>query len=188
MTQIKETVDIPSFLQKKTGVDVYQCYQCGKCTAGCVLAEDMDYPPSYILRFLQTGLETDYKKVLSSNTIWMCLNCENCIGRCPKEVDIPVLMDFLRQESREKKLVSPKARQIIAFHQSFLDSVKHTGRLYEAGLVADYKLRTKRHLWQDMKLVPKMLKRGKLSFLPEVVKDRKKISDIFNHTIDKKLK
>lgn len=188
MKQIKETIDIPSLLQKKIGVDVYECYQCGKCSAGCVLAEDMDYPPSYILRLLQTRQEADYKKVLSSNTIWICLNCENCIGRCPKEVDIPTLMDFLRQESKNKRLVAPQARQIVAFHQSFLDSVKHTGRLYEPGLVADYKLRTRHHLWQDVKLVPGLLRRGKLSILPEIVKGRKNISDIFNNTIDKNIK
>lgn len=188
MMKTRETTDIPSRLKKETGVDVYQCYQCGKCTAGCVLAADMDYPPSYILRLLQTGQESDYHQVLSSNTIWICLNCENCIGRCPKEVDIPELMDFLRQESRKEGRVSPKVHQVIAFHRSFLDSVRHTGRLYEAGLVADYKLRTKHHLWQDVNLVPSMLRRGKLGFLPEMVKDRKNITGIFNHTIDKNIK
>ena len=41
-------------LEQKTGIDVSYCYQCGKCTAGCVLSEEMDYAPSYILRLLQT--------------------------------------------------------------------------------------------------------------------------------------
>ena len=41
-------------LEHKTGVIVSHCYQCGKCTAGCVLAEEMDFPPSLLVRLLQT--------------------------------------------------------------------------------------------------------------------------------------
>ncbi|KAB3762060.1 heterodisulfide reductase subunit C, partial [Phocaeicola vulgatus] len=37
-------------LEQKTGINGSYCYQCGKCTAGCVLSEEMDYAPSYILR------------------------------------------------------------------------------------------------------------------------------------------
>ena len=37
-------------LEHKTGVIVSHCYQCGKCTAGCVLAEEMDFPPSFLVR------------------------------------------------------------------------------------------------------------------------------------------
>lgn len=177
-TNENHTIDIPSYLLKKTGVDVNQCYQCGKCTAGCVLAEDMDYPSSYILRLLQTGIQDDYRRVLSSGAIWLCLNCENCVGRCPKEVDIPRLMDFLRSESLAKGLVAKEGRKVVAFHRSFLDCVKYTGRLYEVGLEAGYKLRTM-DIFQDMDLVPAMLKRGKLKIKPELVKDRKSLMNIF---------
>lgn len=178
------TIDIPSYLFQETEVDVKQCYQCGKCTAGCVLAEDMDYPSSYILRLLQTGSEADYNKVLSSRAIWICLNCENCVGRCPKEVDIPRLMDFLRSESLSKEMVSKSAKNVVAFHRSFLDCVKYTGRLYEVGLEAGYKLRTM-DIFQDMKLVPAMLRRGKLKFKPDMITNRKSLMDIFKKTSGK---
>lgn len=178
------TIDIPSYLFKETGVDVRQCYQCGKCTAGCVLAEDMDYPSSYILRLLQTKNEDDYCKVLSSEAIWICLNCENCIGRCPKEVDIPRLMDYLRSQSLDRGLVNEKSKRVVAFHRSFLDSVKYTGRLYEVGLEADYKLRTM-DFFQDMNLVPAMLQKGKLKIKPEIVKGRKELLKIFKDTSGK---
>lgn len=95
---------VTSRIQQATGVDVDLCYQCGKCTAGCVLADDMDYPSSYVMRLLQTNTEENYTKVLKSNAIWLCVNCENCIGRCPKEVDIPVVMDYLRAESLKRAL------------------------------------------------------------------------------------
>ncbi|MEG0455748.1 MAG: heterodisulfide reductase subunit C, partial [Bacteroides sp.] len=50
----------------QTGVSVSHCYQCGKCSAGCVLASDMDYPPSYIMRLLQTNRLENDRKILSS--------------------------------------------------------------------------------------------------------------------------
>lgn len=169
-------------LEREIGISVSQCYQCGKCTAGCVLAEEMDLPPSYLLRLLQTKSEENDLRVLTSNTIWICLNCENCIARCPKEVYIPKIMDYLREQSQIRKCISKQSQPVVAFHSSFMQAVEHTGRSYELGLVLGFKLRTLR-LLQDVKLVPAMLKRGKLNFLPECVKDRKKIKRIFNQTI-----
>ncbi len=107
---------------KRTAVSVIRCYQCGKCSAGCPLAADMDYPPSLIMRMLQTGAADLEEKVLRSYTIWLCLSCEICFARCPMEIDIPKLMDFLRGESLRRKMVSPKAKEILAFHRSFLDT------------------------------------------------------------------
>ena len=167
-----------------TGIKVSQCYQCGKCSAGCPLSEEMDYPPSYIMRLLQTGDPDLGEKVLRSFTIWVCLTCEMCYSRCPMSIDIPKMMDYLREKSLTEHKSNPKAKKIIAFHKSFLSSINHTGRLYEIGLLVDYKLRTGR-LMQDIVLAPKMLKRGKLNILPEMVKDQSGVSSIFNKTIKK---
>lgn len=170
-------------LEKNTGVNVSNCYQCGKCTAGCVLAEEMDFPPSYIMRLLQTKNAENDRRVLNSNAIWICLNCENCMARCPKEIDIPRAMDYLREQSRMQGLVHEKARPVVAFHSAFLDSVRQTGRLYEVGLIAGFKARTFR-LTQDLDIAPAMYLKGKLNLLPEQVKDKKKIKEIFARTIE----
>lgn len=170
-----------SEIQSKTGVNVCRCYQCGKCTAGCALAEDMDYPPSVAMRMLQTKDVKNYDDLLKSETIWLCVSCQNCLTRCPMEIDIPRLMDHLRAKALERKSVNKKASHIISFHNAFLDSVKYTGRLYEIGLVAGYKLRTF-NLLQDMNVAPRMLAKGKLPIIPELVEDRKQISSIFSET------
>jgi heterodisulfide reductase subunit C len=175
---------IATRIKAATGVDIDMCYQCGKCTAGCVLADDMDYPSSMIMRMLQTDDEGNYRKIISSNAIWLCQNCENCIGRCPKEVDIPKVMDYLRAESVKNKCVSPTAKPILSFYQSFLDAVKVSGRLSEVFMTIGFKLRTFR-LWQDVKLVPSMLAKGKLKFIPESIKDKKSIRNIFKSTNNK---
>ena len=40
---------------KAAGVDFKDCYQCGKCTARCPLAESMDLMPREVIRYLQLG-------------------------------------------------------------------------------------------------------------------------------------
>jgi len=172
-------------LHVKTGVDINRCYQCGKCTAGCVLADEMDLSPNYIIRLLQTDTSDNFDKVLRSKAIWLCLNCENCVGRCPMEIDIPKVMDYMRELSFQQKKQHQAAHSIIAFHESFLDSIKYTGHLYELGMIADFKSRTF-HLMQDVKLAPKMWLRGKLNLLPEMVKDIHAIKAIFSRTQNKR--
>lgn len=168
-------------IKAATRVDIDKCYQCGKCTAGCVLAGDMDYPSSMLIRMLQTDDEENYRKILSSNAIWLCQNCENCIGRCPKEVDIPKVMDYLRAESVKAGYVSPKAKSILSFYKSFLGAVKYSGRLSEVMMTIGFKMRTMR-LWQDVMLAPSMLAKGKLKIIPDSIKDTKVIKNIFKST------
>lgn len=98
------------------------------------------------------------------------------------EIDIPRVMDYLRQESVRRKLQHPKAKKIIAFHRSFLDSIKTTGRLYEVGLVVDYKMRTGT-LLQDVLTAPGMFTRGKLAIFPEMIKGRNQIKSIFKKSM-----
>lgn len=167
-----------------TEVKVSHCYQCGKCSAGCPLSEEMEYPPSYVMRMLQTENTVLEEKVLRSFTIWVCLTCEMCYARCPMSIDIPKMMDFLREKSLKERKTNPKAKEIIAFHKSFLNSIKYCGRLYEIGLLVDYKARTLK-LLQDMVLAPKMLVRGKLNILPELIKDRAGVASIFTKSTKK---
>lgn len=170
-----------------TGINAHRCYQCGKCSAGCPLAEDMDFPPSVIMRLLQTGLPENEEKALKSYSIWLCLACETCYTRCPMEIDIPKIADYLRHEALKRKIANPKAKDIISFHRAFLDSIKYTGRLFEVGLIADYKARS-RHLLQDVILAPGMFFKGKLHLVPERIKSRGLMKKIFSKTLESKEK
>jgi heterodisulfide reductase subunit C len=168
-----------SEIKANTSVNVNRCYQCGKCSAGCAVSEEMDYPPSRVMRMLQTNETENYREILSSESIWLCVSCQNCLSRCPMEIDIPHLMDYLREKALLEKTVNKKSKNILSFHRAFLDSVKYTGRLYEIGLIADYKIRTF-NILQDMDVAPKMFAKGKLPLKPEMVKNKKQISAIFN--------
>jgi heterodisulfide reductase subunit C len=170
-----------SEIKSETGVNVNRCYQCGKCSAGCAVAEEMDYPPSMTVRMLQTNEKSNYEKLLRSETIWLCVSCQNCLTRCPMQIDIPHLMDYLREKAIREKAVNKKSKNILSFHKAFLDSVKYTGRLYEIGLVADYKTRTF-NILQDMDVAPKMFLKGKLPLFPELVENKKQMKTIFSKT------
>ena len=180
----EQNTSLAGAVAEGTGVKAERCYQCGKCSAGCPLVAEMDFTPSMVMRILQAENNRTDKELLSSQTIWLCLSCEMCIGRCPMEVDIPKVMDFLRQRSLARGRANKKAaRNIIPFHKAFLDVIKRTGRLYEIGLIGDYKLRSGK-LFQDLTLAPKMFIKGKLPLLPEWVKKPKEIKKIFKKSFN----
>jgi heterodisulfide reductase subunit C len=69
------------------------CYQCGRCTAGCPFAEFMDEPPNRVIRMIQLGMKDD---VMNTQGPWFCAACLVCQARCPRGVDIPRLMEAVR--------------------------------------------------------------------------------------------
>ncbi len=166
---------------EETGADVGRCYQCGKCSAGCPAAAEMDITPSAAMRLLQYEKANTDKELLQSETVWLCLSCETCISRCPMQIDIPAIMDYLRQESLRGNYRHKSAKHIVDFHRAFMDMVRRTGRSYETGLVIDYKVRSGKWL-QDMTLAPKMLAKGKLPLFPEYVENKKSVRQLFKKT------
>ncbi|MFO8012307.1 MAG: 4Fe-4S dicluster domain-containing protein, partial [Phycisphaerae bacterium] len=87
---------------ERTGVDVRECYQCGKCTAGCPMAPFMDLTPSQVMRLVQIGDEEAVDTLLSSTALWSCVGCLTCTQRCPKDLDPAAVMDALREIAYEE--------------------------------------------------------------------------------------
>jgi heterodisulfide reductase subunit C len=82
-------------VEEISGQDLLACNQCGKCSGGCPVAAVMDLLPSQVIRMAQLGME----EVLDSSTPWICASCLTCVSRCPKGVDLPRLMEALREVS-----------------------------------------------------------------------------------------
>jgi heterodisulfide reductase subunit C2 len=85
-----------------SGQDLLACNQCGKCGAGCPVASALDLLPNAVIRLAQLGQED----VLEAQTIWICAACQTCLSRCPKDVDVPRVMEALRTLAMQRGLQS----------------------------------------------------------------------------------
>ncbi len=167
--------------KKRSGEDLSLCYQCLKCTAGCPTAPYMDIRPNSIIRLIQMGRK---EAVLGSSAIWLCVSCEACGTRCPNGIDIGVLMDTLREMSIEQG-VPAKEKNIHLLHEAFVRSIRRGGRVHEATMLVDYKLKSKDFMTD---LVPGMMLflKGKIPILPSLIKGRAEIRRIFEKCEKKK--
>jgi heterodisulfide reductase subunit C len=80
-------------IEELSGQNMFACYQCGKCSAGCPSVNEMEVPPNQIIRLVQLGEDIQASK---SNTMWVCSSCLMCFVRCPKKVDVSKIMEALR--------------------------------------------------------------------------------------------
>jgi len=149
-------------IYERSGVRVEDCYQCGKCTAGCPVAAFTDLTPRQVMRAVQLGQK---ELALRSSTIWLCASCQTCSARCPMEIDIARVMDSLRQMARAEG-VKPAERGVALGYDLLLESVKRLGRLYEVGLVAGLNLGMLRPLANVLDVGLPMLRKGKLNVMP----------------------
>ncbi len=168
---------IVSFLEeakRRSGEDLSLCYQCLKCTAGCPTAPYMDIRPNNIIRMIQMGMK---EAVLGSSAIWLCVSCETCGTRCPNDIDIGALMDALREMSIEEG-VPPREKNIHLLHEAFIQSIKRGGRVHEATMLIDYKLRSRDFL-TDLAPGMRLFLKGKIPLFPRFIKGRREIKKIF---------
>ena len=179
----QQTVSLANAIQDATGVALHHCYQCGKCAAGCPVADTMDIPSCQVLRLLQYETSEFDRQVLQSEAIWLCLACETCHTRCPQDIGTPKVMNFLRGEAMRLGLAHPRSKDMQGFHQAFLGSVGRHGRLYEIGMLMGYKMRTG-HLLKDMDLGPKLYEKGRLSLLPHAIEDKAALKRLFKQTLN----
>lgn len=108
-------------IYQSTAVSLARCYQCGKCSAGCAHAREMDYTPSLLFRMLQTETRIQDERVLGAYAIWLCMGCDTCNGRCPQQIDIPKIMNALRVYSLESQKVHPQAKGTLAWEAAYND-------------------------------------------------------------------
>jgi heterodisulfide reductase subunit C len=157
------------------------CYHCHKCTAGCPVADQMEFGPDRILRMVQLGQK---EKLLASEDIWICVGCETCGSRCPNEIDAARVLGALRQIAWMEKtpVAEPGA---VKFHRLFLGLVQKTGRMHEISLLALHKLWTL-NLFADLPAGARLFLMGKVPLKPSIIKGRAEIERIYAATDPKK--
>ena len=161
-------------------VNLHDCYQCGKCSAGCPMADEMDLTPQQIMHCLQLGL---VDKALSARGPWVCAQCAVCSTRCPQNIDITNIMLEVRRESHAQgKRVVPESD---VFETSFINSVRRGGISNAQYLAVAYNLKSG-HLLQDMGSAPAMLTKGIVGLAPHRVKDKAAVTKLVDKCLDKK--
>lgn len=164
-------------MEARLGHPLSQCYQCGKCSAGCPAAYTMDEPPNRIVRLLQLGL---YDRALGQNSYWVCSSCEMCSARCPRNVEIKEIMEVLRHDAYRRGISSGE-RPVPMFHRAFLKTVQWFGRLYEPGLILLNNLLSG-HFFKDFMSAPAMVFKGKIKLFPARGADNAAVRRIFKYS------
>jgi len=151
-------------MMRKAGVSQSDCYQCGKCTAGCPMADAMDLKPRGVMRCAQMGALTD---ILKSDTIWLCTGCHTCVERCPHDVDVPAVMEEARYLAAA---LGHERRGTAIFNEVFLFNLRLFGKSHEMILAGLYNARSLSFL-QDVPYLPHMLRNKLIGIKPHQVKN-----------------
>jgi len=156
------------------GDRVTQCIQCGTCSGSCPVIEEMQYGPRQIMYMIQAGQK---EKLLSSHDMWYCVSCYSCTNRCPREIRITDLMASLRSMALQQGYAHDKEAQ---FGQSFAESVRTNGRMFEPELMIRYYLRSL-DVISLLGMVPlgfQMIFKNKLPFWPDRIENPKVLQRI----------
>lgn len=187
-----QTIDLekldPSFKYEVSkeigGQNIKLCFNCGICTVSCpVRRVDDAYNPRKIIRMVLYGMR---KEILSSETIWKCAHCLTCLERCPQDVRFAEVIEALRilaVREAEKGNIEIRGPQI-RFDSIFKDSIESYGRVFEAGLLSKYMLKSKAvGLMMSFSLLSlKMFRKGKITLFPHKIKALDELRRIFKES------
>ena len=98
-------------IEELSGQNVFDCYQCGMCSAGCPVVDYMDIMPNQVMRLAQFGAT---EELINSETIWICSACLQCSTRCPKGIEVAKVMEALRSINLRKRVGTLDPNQIEA--------------------------------------------------------------------------
>lgn len=77
------------------GKHLNRCFSCGACSGICPVSQAItDFDPRKIIHMVRMGLKD---KLLSSDLLWFCSKCRNCVFVCPQDVRFADIMTTLRQ-------------------------------------------------------------------------------------------
>ncbi len=106
---------------------VKMCMQCGVCAGSCPLGDHWAHPPQELFMMIRAGKR---EEVLTSDSMWMCTSCYNCIVRCPRGLPITHIMHGLAHYAHRLGL-APEKQPTRVFAKLFWDNITKNGRANE---------------------------------------------------------
>lgn len=92
-----------------SGENVYECMQCGTCSAVCPMVESMGFTTRQGIHYLQFGL---VEKVIDARIGEYCASCHTCQVRCPRGIEVPKVFEAVRLLTLRKNEDFIKLREL----------------------------------------------------------------------------
>jgi len=127
---LKEVMD-------RSGQNLLACYQCRRCAAGCPVGEETGVTPDRLIRMIIFG---EREEALNNLLVWKCVACYTCGTRCPNNIQTARINETLKQISKESH-IDPLLPKVSAFHDAFLKSTSHFGRVNELEFIGLYEIK-----------------------------------------------
>jgi len=120
----------------RSGQNILACYQCRRCAAGCPVGNETGVTPDRLIRMIIFG---EREEVLNNLLVWKCVACYTCGTRCPNNIQTARINETLKQISKEVH-IEPLLPKVAAFHDAFLKSTSHFGRVNELEFMGLYEM------------------------------------------------
>jgi len=92
-------------LQKLSGLELVNCFQCIKCTSGCTALKLLELKPHEIIKLVNLGFVDE---LAASDIIWTCVTCLKCLQRCPQRASPYHVIMALRNLAVEREAKVPE--------------------------------------------------------------------------------
>jgi heterodisulfide reductase subunit C len=175
-------------VMQRSGQNLQACYQCRRCAAGCPVGEETGVTPDRLIRMILVG---DREAALNNLLVWKCVSCYTCGTRCPNNIQTARITETLKLMSKKAHL-KPLVPRIADFHNAFMTSTGHLGRVNEIELMAIYETKTMfkelaqgnlKAMFEEMtnqgKLGAEMTKKKRMHFGMDRVKNRAEIKALY---------
>ncbi|HKZ48957.1 MAG TPA: 4Fe-4S dicluster domain-containing protein [Thermoplasmata archaeon] len=143
------------------GEGIWDCLQCGTCSAICPVSVYMDRTPREIVGLVRAGFR---EEVLAAVSPWICTSCYACTVECPAGIRITDIMYIVKRMAMKEGI---RHRFVIpAIEEAFVEMVRRHGRLTEGRM--GIKVAWKSGLRNAASMVPvawKLLRKDRLKIL-----------------------
>ena len=185
---LKEVMD-------RSGQNLLACYQCRRCAAGCPVGDETGVTPDRLIRMIMFG---EKEEALNNLLVWKCVACYTCGTRCPNNIQTARINETLKQISKEAH-IEPLLPKVSTFHDAFLKSASHFGRVNELEFMGLYEMQNAKgelkhgggwkaaaaEIKKQGKLGLTMMKKKRIHFRLDKIKRLTEIKRLYKKSKDK---